>query len=72
MSWIAFWCAVGSGIVILGKPSFLTIFGNILTALILIFGCSCILFLNGGWLIVIAPCLGLLLAAAIAAIYPRA
>ncbi|MCC0178946.1 CHASE2 domain-containing protein [Waterburya agarophytonicola K14] len=71
MSWIAFWCGVGSGIIILAKSSFFKIFLSISTAIILIFGCSWLLFLNGGWLIVIAPCLGLLLSAAIAAIYFR-
>ncbi len=69
--WIAFWCGVGAAIVILNKRSLLKLFWSIPTALAIIFGCSWLLFLSGGWLIAIAPCLGLLLSAAIASIYLR-
>jgi len=69
--WISFWCAVGSRIAILGKRSFPKLFLSILTSTALIFGCSWLLFFSGGWLITIAPCLGLLLSTAIAVIYFR-
>ena len=67
--WIGFWCAIGGIIPLLHQRSFIKIFWSVLFSLAIIFGCSWILFFNGIWLIAIAPCLGLLLSAAITAIY---
>ena len=67
--WIGFWCAVGSIIPVLYRRALVKIFWSVLFSLAIIFGCSWILFLGGTWLIAIAPCLGLLLSAAIAAVY---
>ncbi len=67
--WIACCCAIGSLIATSSKNSFFKIFCRITAALAIIFGFSWFLFLNSYWMIAIAPCFGLLLSAAIAAIY---
>ena len=67
--WIYIWCGFGSSIALLYQSSLVKMFWSILLALAIIFGCSWILLLNGVWSIAIAPCLGLLLSAVIAAVY---
>ncbi len=69
--WVTLWSMVGSGIIIWLKPSFTKIALSIFAALTLIFACCWLLFLNGGWIIAIAPALGLLLSAAIAVAYNK-
>ena len=63
--WIALWCGIGSIIAIIYRHSLLKLFGSVLLSLAIILICSWLLFLNGTWLIAIAPCFGLLLSAAI-------
>ena len=70
--WIALWSTVGAGIIILGQRSFFRVSLSIFLSLTLIFVSSWLLFLNGGWLIAIAPSLALLLSAAIASYYRNA
>ena len=70
--WIAFWCGIGSMIPTLERNSFLNICWRITLALAIIFGCSWLMFWGGYWLIAIAPCLGLMLSAAMSATYRKA
>lgn len=69
--WIGFWSMVGSGLIILGQRSFTKIAIGIFLSFTLIFGCSWLLFINDGWLVAIAPAVGLLISAGIASVYSR-
>ena len=69
--WIAIWCVIGSAIVAASQNSRFKIFWHVSFSLAIIFGIAWLLSLQSAWLIVIAPALGLLLSAAIFAIYSR-
>ena len=69
--WVALWSSVGSIIIILLQCSIIKIAVGIYFALTVLFGCCWLLFLNGGWIIAIAPAWGLLISAALMAIYRR-
>lgn len=61
--WIALWSFIGSFVVIISKGSPIKITWRITAALTLLFGCCWILFINGVWLLAIAPALALILSA---------
>ena len=67
--WIIIWSIVGSAIVMIGKRSFKPIALGIVLSFSTIFGCCWLLFLNGIWLIAIAPALALVFSAAFSVIY---
>ncbi len=69
MAWIAFWSIVGAVMASRYRNSFGKTSLSIFTSLTLILLTSWLLFLNGGWLIAIAPSLALLLSWAIAFVY---
>ncbi|WP_019509259.1 CHASE2 domain-containing protein [Pleurocapsa sp. PCC 7319] len=69
--WVALWSAVGSIIIILLRRSIIKIAVSIYLALTVLLGCCWLLFLNGGWIIAIAPAWGLLISAALTAVYRR-
>lgn len=67
--WIIIWSMIGSVIFLDGKKSFKAIALSIVLSLGLIFGCCWLLFINGIWLIAIAPALALMLSAMFSSIY---
>jgi CHASE2 domain-containing sensor protein len=67
--WITIWSITGSLTVVFWRRSFGQITLAILALLTLIFSLSWVLLLNGGWLVAIAPALGLLLAAIATSVY---
>jgi CHASE2 domain-containing sensor protein len=67
--WITIWSIIGSLIVVVWRRSFSKVALGILAFLTLIFSLSWLLLLNSGWLVAIAPALGLLLAATITSVY---
>ena len=69
--WIGIWAIVGSTLIAWKRPYPSKIFRSIVLALLLIFAACWLLFLNGGWLIAIAPALALLLSAGIKLIGDR-
>ena len=71
ISWIAVWCIMGSILVILARNSFWSKLLGISCSLLAILACSWLLFLNGAWLIAIAPILGLFLSATMTAIFSQ-
>lgn len=69
--WIGLWSAIGSLIVILLQRSIIKIAVSIYFALTLLFACCWLLFLNGGWIVAIAPAGGLIISAVLTVVYRR-
>jgi len=66
--WIIIWSIAGSAIIIGNKKSFKHIILGIVLSFGLIFGCCWLLFMNGIWLIAIAPALALMFSAGLSLI----
>jgi CHASE2 domain-containing sensor protein len=67
--WITIWSIVGSLVIVVWQRSFSKVALGILALLTLIFSLSWLLLLNSGWILAIAPALGLLLAATVTSVY---
>lgn len=69
--WIAFWSIIGSVMVIINRSSPIKIALAIAGSLALLFGYCWLFFLNGVWLLAIAPALALILSATLVTFYSR-
>lgn len=69
--WLVVWSLWGSILMLISKNSFWQISWQIFGSLTLLLACCGLFFLNGIWLVAIAPALGLLLSALLVAVYIR-